>query len=100
MAATPDPVVKRDAQRDSQRMERLRAALEAAFPDAEDAESLALEFVRAPGRVNLIGDHTDYNDGLVLPAAIELDTWIVVRRRRDGLVRVASLQSSETGRFW
>ena len=54
----------------------------------------------APGRVNLIGDHTDYNDGLVLPAAIELDTWIAVRPRRDGLVRIASLQSSERAEFW
>jgi galactokinase len=35
--------------------------------------------VRAPGRVNLIGDHTDYNDGFVLPAAIQLDCVIAAR---------------------
>ena len=94
---------------------RLAAALAAAFPDDDAAapargeEALArgadekpsgFEFVRAPGRVNLIGDHTDYNDGLVLPVAIDLDTWIAVRRRRDGLVRVASMQSPEASEFW
>jgi len=55
---------------------------------------------RAPGRVNLIGDHTDHNEGFVLPVAIELDTWIAFRRRQDGHVRVASRQSRETGSFW
>ena len=39
--------------------------------------------VRAPGRVNLIGEHTDYNDGFVLPAAINYSTWIAVSARTD-----------------
>ena len=65
-----------------------------------DADESGISLVRAPGRVNLMGDHTDYNDGLVLPAAIGLDTWIAVRRRRDGLVRIASLQSGERTEFW
>ena len=47
-----------------------------------------------------MGDHTDYNEGFVLPVAIELDTWIAFRRRQDGHVRVASRQSRETGSFW
>lgn len=40
--------------------------------------------VRAPGRVNLIGDHTDYNDGWALPAAIEASVLIAARARQDG----------------
>ena len=46
---------------------------------------------RAPGRVNLMGDHTDYNDGFVLPVAIDRDCVIVARRRDDGVVRARSL---------
>ena len=46
--------------------------------------------VRAPGRVNLIGEHTDYNDGFVLPMAIEQATWVALRTRDDRIVRLAS----------
>lgn len=46
--------------------------------------------VQAPGRVNLIGEHTDYNDGLVLPCAIDYRTVIVARPRPDRRVRVAA----------
>ena len=44
----------------------------------------------APGRVNLIGEHTDYNDGFVLPFAIDRRTHVALGRRRDGRIRVAS----------
>lgn len=44
--------------------------------------------VRAPGRVNLIGEHTDYNDGFVLPCAINFGTVIAASRRADPVVRV------------
>jgi galactokinase len=42
----------------------------------------------APGRVNIIGEHTDYNDGFVLPAALSAGTVVVGRTRADSLVRV------------
>lgn len=44
--------------------------------------------VRAPGRVNLIGEHTDYNDGFVLPCAIDFETAVSCRARSDSIVRV------------
>ena len=46
--------------------------------------------VHAPGRVNLIGEHTDYNDGLVLPCAIEFGTVVAARGRTDGMVHVVA----------
>ncbi len=52
----------------------------------------APEFIiKAPGRVNLIGEHTDYNDGHVLPCAIEYAVWVAVSSRNDDLVNVIAL---------
>jgi galactokinase len=49
----------------------------------------------APGRVNLIGEHTDYNEGFVLPFAIDRRTYAAISPRTDGIARVASGFASE-----
>jgi len=47
--------------------------------------------IQAPGRVNLIGEHTDYNDGFVLPCAINYQTVVAAAKREDKRVRVVSV---------
>ncbi|MCC4782572.1 galactokinase [Vibrio lentus] len=51
----------------------------------------ATHIVQAPGRVNLIGEHTDYNDGFVLPCAINYQTVVAAAKRDDNIVRVVSV---------
>jgi len=55
--------------------------------------------VRAPGRVNLIGEHTDYNDGFVLPLAIDRAIWIALRPRADRRVYVYSADFEQQSDF-
>src|SRR6476619_650273 len=68
----------------------LAASAEAGFREAYGAPSAVVG--RAPGRVNLIGEHTDYNAGLCLPMALPHATYAAVALREDDLVRVASRQ--------
>ena len=69
--------------------DRVTASFAARFGDAPDL------VVRAPGRVNLIGEHTDYNDGFVLPCAIGPATMVAVSKRNDNNVK-SSQPTSET----
>jgi galactokinase len=64
---------------------RVRAVLDALGDDA------SARVVRAPGRVNLVGDHTDYNDGFCLPMAIDRDCLVGARPTGDRRVRARSL---------
>jgi galactokinase len=74
-------------------LERLREGFRARH--GRDPELVA----RAPGRVNLIGEHTDYSEGLVLPCAIDRATWVAAAPRADGLVRVVSEGFAEPAEF-
>ena len=55
--------------------------------------------IRAPGRVNLIGEHTDYNDGFVLPIAIDRYTNMLVSKNDDGKIRIYDLKYKEKEEF-
>jgi galactokinase len=73
------------------------------------ARDLAVEFAyrfgrsptvsRAPGRVNLIGEHTDYNDGFVMPSALEFATLTAASRRPDRRLQIYSMIMDETREF-
>ena len=54
---------------------------------------------RAPGRVNLIGEHTDYNDGLVMPLALDRSTWVAAGPRSDQRIVLHSEHTGETASF-
>lgn len=57
------------------------------------------ELYRAPGRVNLIGEHTDYNDGFVLPAALGFSTYVATAPRRDRKLVIHSEEFSDNFEF-
>ena len=56
-------------------------------------------FFRAPGRINLIGEHTDYNDGFVLPIALNYQTIVAASRRDDEKIEVFSINYNELQTF-
>ena len=77
----------------AQRREALRSAFRARFGREPS------HWVRAPGRVDAMGSHTDYNEGFVLTLPIDRDTWIAAAPRGDGRVHVESLNVEGAGEF-
>jgi UDPglucose--hexose-1-phosphate uridylyltransferase len=53
----------------------------------------------APSRVNLIGEHTDYNGGMVLPAALDMPVYMAIRKRKDGEITFKDLNFPETAKM-
>ncbi len=84
-----------DARPDTQSevFERLRQTHRAEFGASPEV------IARAPGRVNLIGEHTDYNDGFVLPVAIDREVRVAARRRPDSEVRLLAANFGRRSRF-
>jgi galactokinase len=79
--------------------DRLRKRLRAVVPSAAGVPDDAIEVIRAPGRVNLIGEHTDYNDGFVMPAAIGLEIRLAVVPTADRRVELTLDETGETTAF-
>jgi galactokinase len=73
-----------------------KAQLKEKFNEIYDG---APRFFRAPGRVNLIGEHTDYNDGFVLPMAIDRETAVAISARHDRLIRVYTANYNQSAEF-
>ena len=80
------------AKDDRENKEKVLKAFEEAFADAGDAKVYF-----APGRVNLIGEHTDYNGGHVFPCALSVGTYAAVKKRKDRVLRFFSVNFPEAG---
>ncbi len=59
----------------------------------------AIQYFSAPGRVNLMGEHTDYNDGFVLPVAINFRTVVAAAAGHDTLIRIVAVDKNQTDEF-
>jgi len=56
----------------------------------------AAKLIRSPGRVNIIGEHTDYNEGFVLPMALECSTYLAIAPRHDSMISIFSTGRGKT----
>ena len=88
-----DPNYSKEKTVKDERIEMLTASFREHFGSEPEI------MMRAPGRVNLIGEHTDYNDGFVFPIAIDRDIMVFSRPRDDNLVRIYSLDPPEMSEF-
>lgn len=69
----------------------MKKKLEQEFIDLYGVSEEAIECFFSPGRVNLIGEHIDYNGGYVFPCALDMGTYLAVRKRSDSIVKFATL---------
>jgi galactokinase len=74
----------------------LRAQFEAAFPRSANRD---VRIFRAPGRVNLIGEHTDYNEGFVMPGAIAFEHRAAVSANDSGALTIKDVQEAQSHTF-
>jgi len=65
-------------------------ALKERFIEIYGGNAEDIRFFESPGRVNIIGEHTDYNGGYVMPAALTLSTVVAARKREDNMIRLAA----------
>jgi galactokinase len=72
----------------------MKEKIKAAFIERHENEPSVI--VRSPGRVNIIGEHTDYNEGFVLPAAIDKAAYIALSLRDDDEIHLTALDLNET----
>jgi galactokinase len=77
---------------DDRQLTDLRQSFSRQFP----AHKTPPRIFRAPGRTNLIGEHTDYNDGFVLPAAIDRASYLAIAPRKDRILNIHSEHFNET----
>jgi galactokinase len=77
---------------EEQELDAQQARYARAVQQFEERFGRPTALVRTPGRINLIGEHTDYNGGFVLPIALDKDILCVVRPRRDTQIRVANIE--------
>ncbi|MCX6285783.1 MAG: galactokinase [Bacteroidetes bacterium] len=73
--------------------------LERLFFDLYGNHDQAPRIYFAPGRVNLIGEHTDYNGGFVLPCALQYGTYFLIRERPDSLLKLASTNFKDKAEY-
>jgi galactokinase len=73
-------------------VQTLQSELYSSFKNHYQKEPI---IVRSPGRVNIIGEHTDYNDGFVLPAAIDKGIYVAVSKRDDTILKLFSKEFNE-----
>lgn len=76
--------------------QRLKAGLKQEFIRFFGGKEQGLRVFSAPARINIIGEHIDYNGGLVMPAAIGLRTYALIRKRKDKKIIIKNLNTPET----